>query len=231
MDGGFYSQRRTIPPNNDRDIEMRPLRKSPTGTSTTSSTSSTSSAQQLIDRLRSNAGWDPRTRFSNSRNKKRNKKSRFAVDIPPRLIFHLIIVFFLIPLTLGMLFVIKALVFGLKEDEQHPLHKKLPQSHHVVKHLTLDEHGVNVDSIGDVGDDMTDKGAVLNVGNLKGSLVHKSLNETLTDMENKIDEQDTVNSKTIIDEMELEDAAVTSDVNKAIPNEVGLNEKTDTKGK
>ncbi len=86
-------------------------------------------ASKLIDLLKSGSSWDERSRFSRNRKEKKKVRDRFAVNIPNRLIFHLIIVFFLVPLCLGMMLLIRALFFGLKEDEEHPLHKKLPHSH------------------------------------------------------------------------------------------------------
>mmetsp|Transcript_3241 Transcript_3241/g.4730 ORF Transcript_3241/g.4730 Transcript_3241/m.4730 type:complete len:286 (-) Transcript_3241:77-934(-) len=125
------------------------LTKSPASGLTTTS--------KFIDLLKSGSSWDDRTRFG--RNKKEKKiRDRFAVNIPNRLIFHLIIIFFLIPLTLGMMLLIRALFFGLKEDEEHPLHKKLPHSH-----IRGSNNSVGVVSspsvvgVGDVGDDRIEK--------------------------------------------------------------------------
>lgn len=114
-------RRQTISNNDSRDFEMRPL--------TSSSSSARSSVNNLIERLKSTTKWDDRVKFGRSRKEKKKSRSRFAVNVPTRLIFHLIIVFFLIPLVLGTALLIRALFFGLKEDDEHPLHKKIPKSH------------------------------------------------------------------------------------------------------
>ena len=136
---------------NVRDYEMRPLTSNndtsstsmfrnispttihPSSLSTlptTAPTKSSPTVSYLIDKLKSTKSWDDNVKFSNRHRKEKKKiRSRFAVNVPTRLIFHLIIVFFLIPLVLGSIFLIRALFFGLKEDDEHPLHKKIPKSH------------------------------------------------------------------------------------------------------
>ena len=113
------------------NVEMRPFIQNGSWDQSqpTRHKSPTSTTSKLIDLLKSGSSWDERSRFSRNRKEKKKVRDRFAVNIPNRLIFHLIIVFFLVPLVLGMMLLIRALFFGLKEDEQHPLHKKLPHSH------------------------------------------------------------------------------------------------------
>ncbi len=119
--------RRTAAFTND-EIEMRPLTSNEYPSSRYNKSSPTSSnVQQFIERLKSNKPWNDRFKFA--KREKRVGRSRFAVDIPTKWIIHLTIIFFLIPLSLGFFFLIRALFFGLKEDEAHPLHKKLPKSH------------------------------------------------------------------------------------------------------
>ncbi len=123
----------------NRDYEMRPLMSSSSTTlppsstydkSSSSSDTKSSTVSKIMDRLKQSSSWDDKFRFSQAHHRREKKRirSRFAVNVPTRLIVHLIIVFFLIPLTLGTFFLIRALFFGLKEDEDHPLHKKIPKS-------------------------------------------------------------------------------------------------------
>ncbi len=109
--------------------EMRPLDPSTSSYTIKSSNSPSSTVSKIIERLKSTKVWDDRLKFARNRKERRKNRSQFAVNVPTRLIFHLIIVFFLIPLTLGVALLIRALFFGLKEDDAHPLHKKLPKSH------------------------------------------------------------------------------------------------------
>ena len=111
------------------EVEMRPLMTPGLNSTTQQRTLSPTSASLLpfIERLKLNRAWNDRLKLG--RKEKKRGRSRFAVNIPSRLVFYLIVIFFLIPLVLGFLLLIRALFFGLKEDDQHPLHKKIPTSH------------------------------------------------------------------------------------------------------
>ena len=99
--------------------------------SSSSSDTKSSTVSKIMDQLKLSSSWDDKFRFSRAHHRREKKRirSRFAVNVPTRLIVHLIVVFFLIPLTLGTFFLIRALFFGLKEDEDHPLHKKIPKQY------------------------------------------------------------------------------------------------------
>ena len=154
-------RRQTISNSDNRGFEMRPL----TSSSTSSSSSPRSSVNSLIDMLKSTTQWDDRVKFGRSRKEKKKLRSRFAVNVPTRLIFHLIIVFFLIPLVLGTALLIRALFFGLKEDDEHPLHKKIPKSH--LKTTNAEKFQFEKNHF--EGDDMIDK---------QSSNLNNQLNET-----------------------------------------------------
>jgi len=132
------------------DIEMRPLVHHGGGNSKIfrgSTSSGSNSVARMMEKLQTVSNWDEgKFRLSKSKSEKKKTKSHFAVNIPTRMMVHVMIIFFLIPLLLGLLMVAKALFFGLKEDEQHPLHKKLPRSH------------LRTGTGGDVGHDLTDAG-------------------------------------------------------------------------
>eukprot|EP01083_Nonionella_stella_P097144 273066_1 len=68
--------------------------------------------------------------------RRRNRDQGFAVQLPPKVLVYTIVIFFVLPLLMGSIFVVRAVFFGdLKEDEMHPLHKKAKLSHvPVVKH-------------------------------------------------------------------------------------------------
>jgi len=68
--------------------------------------------------------------------RRKNRDQGFAVQLPPKVLVYTIVIFFVLPLLMGSIFVVRAVFFGeLKEDEMHPLHKKAKLSHvPVVKH-------------------------------------------------------------------------------------------------
>ena len=160
----YYSGpgRRSAVSGSDREIEMRPLTNNNhsnvynNNSNNRSHFSNTTRLQHFIEKLNHH-----RTRNNHKKEKRRGGRTGFAVNIPSRLIFHVIIVFFFIPLILGMMLLIRALFFRLKEDETHPLHKKLPHSN--LK---------NQDNDIVVGDDLQD---VPNIDNIDGFLKNQTL--------------------------------------------------------
>jgi hypothetical protein len=174
--------------NDSRDIEMHPLTQPTTSrgrtllssASASAPSTATSTAQKMIQNLSSNTPWNDRLPFGNHRIKKEKRKgsrSRFKVDVPTRLIFHLIIFFFFIPLTIGTLLLIRALFFGLKEDEEHPLHKKLPHSHKI-PHNDLVSDVSKMSNFSDVGGGMVEENAVHSHTSAMDELMNEFVNGT-----------------------------------------------------
>lgn len=165
-------RRTTAFTNTERDeIEMRPLTSNeyPSNRCNKSSPMS-SNVQQFIDRLKSNKPWNDRFKFA--KKEKRIGRSQFAVNIPTKWIIHLIVIFFLIPLSLGFFFLIRALFFGLKEDDAHPLHKKLPKSH-----LRSDQSDGSSENI-------IEGGEVEQYNSIIDNSLHGSFNQTLFNANN-----------------------------------------------
>lgn len=133
-------RRTNAPSPYDKEFEMRPLTNNGSMYEPRAKSPTSTTVQNFVDKLKSNTARNQRVRFR-GKTKNRKERSHFAVNVPTRLIFHLIIFFFLIPLTLGMLLLIRALFFGLKEDEAHPLHKKIPNGH--LKHSSDSIPGVD----------------------------------------------------------------------------------------
>ncbi len=75
----------------------------------------------------------------------RGGEQGFAVELPPRVLVYTIIIFFVLPLMSGCFFLIRTIFFGsLREDELHPLHKKVPRAR--VRHGDTNGNGVSSSS-------------------------------------------------------------------------------------
>lgn len=85
------------------------------------SKSSSTAVQRLLILL--NSSGKPYSRSKKSKNSKLDQG--FQVNLPPRFILYTILIFIVLPLVIGSIFLTKQLLFGtLKEDEFHHLRKK-----------------------------------------------------------------------------------------------------------
>jgi hypothetical protein len=91
---------------------------------------STSTAVQRLLNLLNSSG---RTYARSKKTTKRKLDQGFHVQLPSKFLVYTILIFIVLPLVLGSIFLIKQLLFGtLKEDEFHHLRKKEIVRPHVV---------------------------------------------------------------------------------------------------
>lgn len=123
------------------------------------SRSSSTAVQRLLNLL--NSSGKP---YSRSKKSKYSKLDQgFQVNLPPRFILYIILIFIVLPLVIGSIFLTKQLLFGtLKEDEFHHLRKK----EFVRPHLDLNTPAV------------VTSGQVLNITNFQLDNQNASMHES-----------------------------------------------------
>lgn len=113
-------------------------------------------------------------RFRKLRSRNFNRNRGFKVDLPPKFLLYTIFVFIILPLLLGAFFLVRTVLSGeLKEDEEHPLHKKHP--HFRARNHTSSAHMGNFKNESATNVDMDENATLSEVGT-PGE--HTSLNGT-----------------------------------------------------
>ncbi|GFH49762.1 predicted protein [Chaetoceros tenuissimus] len=57
--------------------------------------------------------------------RRRDRRKGFKVELPPKFLLYTIFVFIVLPLIMGIMFIVRQITYGkIIEDEEHPLHKK-----------------------------------------------------------------------------------------------------------
>lgn len=58
--------------------------------------------------------------------RRRDRRKGFKVELPPKFLLYTIFVFIVLPLIMGIMFIVRQITYGkIIEDEEHPLHKKM----------------------------------------------------------------------------------------------------------
>lgn len=203
--------RRNTVSSSDREIEMRPLTNNSNhndgydyrvndDNKNKSLSSKTLHLQDFIENLN-----HYRKRTNHKKEKRRGGRSGFAVNIPSRLIFHVIIIFFLIPLLLGMMLLVRALFFRLKEDETHPLHKKLPHSSLKDTAIVGGDDLQDLTSIDNVNDSLKNQTLVDYDSTMKMDQ-YNSNNDTISSMQQQIKEGSNKNRDNFSEEVVMREA-------------------------
>lgn len=82
-------------------------------------------ASSAVSRLLSVLNSSSRTNLKSKKQKSSKFDHRFHVTLPQNFLIYTILVFIVLPLTIGSIFLIKQLLFGIvREDETHHLRKK-----------------------------------------------------------------------------------------------------------
>lgn len=114
--------------NNNGQTEMQPLMID--GSEARSSTHTihrSNSVNQMFEKFQSMEVFK-RSKQRVRRLRQRHRVRGFQVDLPPKFLVYTIMVFIILPLLMGSFFLARTVIFGsLKEDEEHPLHKKMPR--------------------------------------------------------------------------------------------------------
>lgn len=114
--------------NTNRGIELQPLFTENEENQSASHTSSPTYGGRNIKKIIERFGLGSISALGNARlrlRKRRLKPRKFSVKLPNRFILYFTVIFFVVPLSLGLTLLVKILLFGSqKEDPEHPLHRK-----------------------------------------------------------------------------------------------------------
>lgn len=136
---------------------------------------STSTAVQRLLNLLNSSG---RTYARSKKSTKRKLDQGFHVQLPSKFLVYTILIFIVLPLVLGSIFLIKQLLFGtLKEDEFHHLRKKEIVRPHVVEDSNVPSSDVM--AMGQVWNNATNPVSDINLEKNIGVLsTNSSVNES-----------------------------------------------------
>lgn len=161
--------------NTNRSIEMQPLYGE---NEEKHSSSQTPSGGRRMKKIIERFGLSSISALGDARlrlRKRRSKPRKFSVKLPNRFILYFSVFFFFVPLCLGVIVLVRVLLFGSqKEDPEHPLHRK-----HFTRNSVINSTVVNTST-----SPMVDNHFEYTVASQKNSL-QRTENNSLGKLENQ----------------------------------------------